>query len=110
MLHRSVILGVIDYGLGLTTLSQHNVLKMDRVQNEATRVFLGTTEDTRVEIMDYALDLPPLATGLKLEQVKAYLSWMQNLKHPLLYAVKHEYRSARARGKSWMWQAKQPLL
>ena len=33
-LYQSVILGVIDYGLGFTTLSQSNLLKLDRVQNE----------------------------------------------------------------------------
>ena len=35
LLYQSVILSVIDYGLGLTTLSQSNLLKLDRVQNEA---------------------------------------------------------------------------
>ena len=34
--YQSVILGITDYGLGLTTLSQSNLLKLDRVQNEAT--------------------------------------------------------------------------
>ena len=31
--------------VGLTTLSHSNLLKLDRVQNEATRVILGTTQD-----------------------------------------------------------------
>ena len=39
LLYQSVILSVIDYGLGLTTLSQSNLLKHDRVQNEAMRVW-----------------------------------------------------------------------
>ena len=46
LLYQSVILGVIDYGLGLTSLSQSNLLKFDRVQNEAVSVILGTTKDT----------------------------------------------------------------
>ena len=46
LLYQNVILSVIDYGLGLTTLSQSNLLKLDRVQNEAMRVILGTTKDT----------------------------------------------------------------
>ena len=40
LLYKSVILSVIDYGLGLTNLSQSNLLKLDRVRNEATRVIL----------------------------------------------------------------------
>ena len=39
----SVELSVTDYGLGLTTMVQINLLKLDRVQNEAMRVILGTT-------------------------------------------------------------------
>ena len=38
-----MILNVIVYDLGLITLSQSNLLKFDRVQNEAMRVILGTT-------------------------------------------------------------------
>ena len=38
-----VILSVIDYGPGLIILPQSNLLKLDRVQNEAMRVILGTT-------------------------------------------------------------------
>ena len=49
LLYQSVILSVTDYGLGLTTLSQSNLLKLDRVQNEAMRVILETTKDTPTE-------------------------------------------------------------
>ena len=31
--YQSVVLGVTDYGLGLTTMAQTNLLKLDRVQN-----------------------------------------------------------------------------
>ena len=41
LLYQSMILSVIDYGPGLTTLSQSNLLKIDRVQNEAMGVILG---------------------------------------------------------------------
>ena len=47
LLYRSVILSVIDYGLGLTTLSRYNLLRLNRVQNEAVRVILRTTKDTQ---------------------------------------------------------------
>ena len=46
-LYQSVVLSVIDChcGLGLKTVAQTNLLKLDRVQNEAMRVILGTTKD-----------------------------------------------------------------
>ena len=109
LLYQSVILSVIDYGLGLTTLSQSNLLKLDRVQNEAMRVILGTTKDTPIETMRYLLDLPSMETRHKVEQVKAYLNAMQNPKNPLHDAVKEEKGCRLARGKSWMGQAEQSI-
>ena len=35
LLYQSVVLSVTDYGLSLTTMAQTNLLKLDRVQNEA---------------------------------------------------------------------------
>ena len=46
LLYQSMILSVIDYGPGLTTLSQSNLLELDRVQNEAMGVILGKTTYT----------------------------------------------------------------
>ena len=57
-----MILNVIDYGLGLTTLSQSNLLKLGRVQNEAMRVILGTTKDTPIEAMRCLLGVIPVET------------------------------------------------
>ena len=74
LLYQSVVLSVTDYGPGLTTMSQTNLLKLDRVQNEAMRVILGTTQDTPTETMRFVLDLPPVQTRQKVEQVKAYFS------------------------------------
>ena len=48
MLYQSVIHSIIDYGLGLTTLSQSSLLKLDREQSKAMRVILGTTKDTSI--------------------------------------------------------------
>ena len=109
LLYQSVILSVIDYGLGLTTLSQSNLLKLDRVQSEAIRVILGTTKDTPIETMRYLLDLPSMETRHKVEQVKAYLNAMQNPMNPLHDAVKEENWCRLARGKSWMGQVEQSL-
>ena len=68
--------------MSVTILSQSNLLKLDRVQNEATRVVLGTRKDTPIEVMRYLLDLPSMETRHKVEQVKAYLNVMQNPKNP----------------------------
>ena len=57
LLHHSVILSIVDYDLGLTTLSQSNLLKLDTVQDQAMRVILGTTKDTPFETVRYLLDL-----------------------------------------------------
>ena len=108
LLYQSVILSVIDYGLGLTTLSQSNLLKLDRVQNKAMRVILGTTKDTPIETMRYLLDLPSMETRHKVEQVKAYLNAMQNPKNTLHDAVK-EKGCRLARGMSGMGQAEQSI-
>ena len=45
----------------------------------------------------------------KVEQVKAYLSEMQNQKNPLHDAVKEEKGCRQARSKSWMGQAEQSV-
>ena len=43
MRYQSVIFIVIDYGLGLTSLSQSNLLKLNRVYNKAMGVILENT-------------------------------------------------------------------
>ena len=51
-----------------------NMLQLDRVRNEAMRVILGTTRDTPTETKRFMLDLSPMQTRQKVEQVKAYFS------------------------------------
>ena len=109
LLYHSVILSVIDYGLGLTTLPQSNLLKLDRVQNEAIRVILVTTKDTSIDAMHYLLDLPSMETRHKAEQVQTYLNAMQNPKNPLLDAVKQDKGCRLVNGKPWMGQAEQSI-
>ena len=62
LLYQSVVLGVTDFGLGLTTMAQTNLLQLDRVRKEAMRVILGTTKHTPTETMRFMLDLPPVQT------------------------------------------------
>ena len=83
---------------------QSNLLKHDRVQNEAMRVILGTTKNTPIEAMRYLLDLPSMETRHKVERIKAHLSAMQNPKNPPHDAAKG---CRLARDKSWMGQAEQ---
>ena len=39
-----MILSVSDYGLGFTALSQSDLLKLNRVRNEAMTAILGTAK------------------------------------------------------------------
>ena len=103
LLYQGVLLSVIDYGLGLTTLSPSNLLKLDRVQNEATRVILGTTKDTPIETMRYLLDLPPMETRHKVEQVKKGISMRCRIPGIHSTMLSKKKKGCRlARGKSWM--------
>ena len=64
------------------------MLQLDRVQNEAMRVILGTTRDTPTETKRFMLDLSPMQTRQKVEQVKAYFSAVKNPHNPLHETVK----------------------
>ena len=83
--YQSVVLGTIDYGLGLTTISSTNLQKLDRAQNEAMRTILGTTKNTPIEAM---LDVPSVSDRHKVAQVKAYLRAAENHQNPLHAAPK----------------------
>ena len=102
LLYENVILSVIDYVPSLTTLSQSNLLNLDRVLNEVVRVFQRKKNNTPIEARCYLLDLPSMKARHKVEQVKAYLNAMQNPKNPLHDAVKEEKRCRLARDKPKM--------
>ena len=53
-----------------------HLLKLDRMQNEAMRLILGTRKGTPIDNMRYGLDLPSIETRHKVEQVKVYLCAM----------------------------------
>ena len=97
------------YGLGLTTMAQTNLLKLDRVQNKAMQVILRTTKDTPIETRWFMLDLPPIQTRQKVEQVKAYFSAVRNPRNPLHEAVKDTKGCRLGRGKYWMGQAEDSI-
>ena len=77
-LYESAILSVIDYGLGLITLSQSILLYVDMVRNDVMRAILGTTNDTSIDAVRYLLELPSIEVRHKMEQVKAYFKTTQN--------------------------------
>ena len=52
----------IDYGQVIIQMAHTILLKLDRVQNEAIRVMLGTTKDTPTETIRFMTDLPPMQT------------------------------------------------
>ena len=91
-------------------MAQTNRLKLDRVQNEAKRVILGTTKDTPTETTRFMLGLPPMQTRQKVEQVKAYFSAVENPHNPLHESVKDTKGCRLGRGKSWMDQADNSIL
>ena len=62
---------VVDYVLGLVTMSQTNPLKLDRLQHEAVGALPGTTKDTPIEMMRLILVVPLLQnTDRKLKRSK----------------------------------------
>lgn len=84
----------IDYGV-----SQANLQKLDRVQNEAMRVILGTIKGMPIEAMQYMLVLPSMLTRQNVAQIKG-----TSLRKPEQIAVKGKKGNRLTRGKSWMGQ------
>ena len=68
------------------------------------RVILGTTKDTSTETM---LDLPPMQTKQKVEQVKAFFNAVEN---PHNHTMKDTKGCRLGCGKSWMGQAEDSVL
>lgn len=104
-----VVLSVIDYGLGCLTLSDTQIAKLDRVQNEAMRAVLGCTKDTPILCMRYLLGLSGIRVRHRIAQTKMYLSVMGKKDHPLHKAL-HDNKGGRIkRGRSWMAEAEDSL-
>ena len=108
LLYQSVILSVIDNGLGLTTLSKSNLLKLDMVQIEAMRVIVGTTKDTPVETMR-------LPTGSAIHGNKTYDGANQSVSQCYVECQESTPRCCRRRkgaktgGKSQVGQAERSI-
>ena len=83
ILFKALVLSVVEYGLGLLTLSTAQLNRLEVIQNEGMRCVLGCTRDTSAEAMRYALDLPPMADNHKLAQVKALTCVAADISNPL---------------------------
>ena len=88
MLFQTLVLSVIEYGLGLLTLSKSQLGRLE-IQNEAMRAILGCTRDTSAEAMRYILGFPTMAERHKLAQVKAFLKVSYDENHPLHHKVRN---------------------
>ena len=108
-LYQHLILSVIDYGLGLLTVSKSQLVKLERIQNAAMRVILGCTRDTPVVCMQYILGLPTVAGRLKVLQAKSYLRVVADTDHPLHEALDAVKGHRLLRGRSWMARAEDTI-
>ena len=106
---KSVVLPVIDYGLGCLTLSNTQIQRLERLQNEAMRAVLGCTRDTHIICMRYLLDLPTIKSRHKIAQVKMYLKVAEDETHPLHEVIREDKGNRLKRGKSWMAEAEDSL-
>ena len=73
ILFNTLVVSVIEYGLGLLTLSAAQHKRLEVIQNEGMRAILGCTRDTSAAAMRHLLDFPPASERHKLAQVSAYL-------------------------------------
>lgn len=109
LLMQLVVLSVIDYGLGILSLSKTQIDRLERVQNAAMRAVLGCTKDTHVVCMRYILDLASIRVRHKVAQVKLYLNVLGDPKHPLHGSLSSIKGKRIKRGSSWMAEAEESL-
>lgn len=105
ILYQALVVSVIEYGLGLLTLSASQLKRLDVIQNEGMRAILGCTKDTSAEAMRHLLDMPTATERHRLAQVKAYLRVAADEKHPLHDKVGRQTTSRLKRGTEWMAEA-----
>ena len=109
ILFKALVLSVVDYGLGLLTLSTAQLRRLDVIQNEGMRSILGCTKDTSAEAMRYALDLPPMEDRHKLAQVKAYTRVAADTSNPLHVKIGRTVTSRLKRGTERLTQASKTI-
>ena len=60
ILYQTLVLSVVDYGLGLLTLSKTQLQRLEVIQNQSMRTILGCVRATSCEAMRHLLDLPSM--------------------------------------------------
>ena len=105
ILYQTLVLSVVEYGLGLLTLSDSQMKRLDVIQNEGMRTILGCTKDTPIEAMRYLLNFPNMRERHRMAQVKAYLRVSADPQHPLHDKVGRATTSRLKRGSEWMTEA-----
>ena len=109
ILFKALVLSVVEYGLGLLTLSTAQLNRLEVIQNEGMRCVLGCTRDTSAEAMRYALDLPPMADRHKLAQVKAFTRVSADIRNPLHEKIGRAVSTRLKRGTEWLTQASRTI-
>ena len=109
ILFKALVLSVVEYGLGLLTLSTAQLNRLEVIQNEGMRCVLGCTRDTSAEAMRYALGLPPMADRHKLAQVKAFTRVAADISNPLHEKIGRTVSTRLKRGTEWLTQASRTI-
>lgn len=73
LIYYQVVLSVIEYGLGILTLSRSQRERLERIQNEGIRIVLGCTRDTPIQTMRYMLGLLSISSRHSLTQARSYM-------------------------------------
>ena len=102
ILFLTLILAVVNYGLGLLTLSKAQLDRLETIQNQSMRIILGCTRDTSCETMPHYLGLDSMPERHKKAKVQAYLKVSRDEKHPLHDKVGRAVHSRLKRGTEWM--------
>ena len=105
ILYQTLVLSVVEYGLGLLTLSTAQINRLEVIQTQAMRAILGCTKDTSAEAMRYLLGFPTMAERHQMAQMKAFLKVTSDPLHPLHKKVGRQSVSRLKRGAEWMTTA-----
>jgi hypothetical protein len=75
--------GLVLSALAILILSNTQIDKLERIQNEAMRIILEFTTDTSYRAMRYLLDFPTIQTRINLCRARAYVIISADTQHLL---------------------------
>jgi ribonuclease HI len=105
LLYQALVLSTIEYSLAILTVSQTQIARLEKVQNEAMRIILGCTRDTPCVAMRFLLDFPTMDQRIKMARARAYLKISAKTDHPLHEMLSRDCGNRLKRGKSWLGRA-----